>query len=90
MSTTLIPAAGRLAEHAAAVRETKPLTLPFGRTEAEAVAVAIKHQKIIWASREFRNEEQRIAELERRCTLMCLKDRESGKRLASRAIWGVS
>ena len=80
----LVPQAGRLPEHAASVREG--FTLPPGRTEAEAIAVAKKHRAIIWSKR-TKHEDEKIDEFNAICIEMCCGDRESGERLAKRAIW---
>lgn len=85
--TILVPGDQQsLSDHAQAVRDG--FKLPPGRTEREAIEVARKHRKIIFA----RNipEDQRIDELVAICTELCCGDEESGKRLATRAIWSLA
>lgn len=80
---TAIPAV-RLADHAAAMRET--FTLPPGRTVAEALAVAQMHRRIIWRQ-PANSEDERIGRLIKQCVKLCCGDAESGERLAQRVIW---
>ena len=87
-TANLVPDAGKLAAHAANLRP-EPLRLPDGRTEEQAVAVAVVFRQQIWA-RGGRTEDQKIAELERLCVKLCCNHRPSGKRLASMAIWRPS
>jgi hypothetical protein len=65
------------------------LTLPPGRTEAEAVAVAVKWKRIIWegAAGKGLDDNGKLDLLVHTCTELCQKDRASGKRLATMAIY---
>jgi hypothetical protein len=64
------------------------LHLPAGRTVKEAIAVAVKHRRMIWGV-EGRglSDNQRMDLLVERCTTMCSKDKPSGLLLARLAIW---
>lgn len=86
---TAIPAV-TLADRAAVEREG--LTLPPGRTVAEAIAVAARHRYLIWRGRAFRGltDDQRSELLKRTCTELCCGDAESGERLAQMAIYTVT
>lgn len=64
------------------------LTLPFGRSEREAVVVAKKWRRIIWRQ-PAKDEDERIEKLIAKTTAMCCGDRDSGERLAQRAIWSA-
>lgn len=64
----------------------KPLTLPPGRTEAEALALAVEWRRTVW-KQWARNEDHRLARLKAICTRICNGDQESGSRLATKALW---
>lgn len=68
--------------------EREGLTLPFGRTEREAVVVAVKWRRIIWRQ-PADSEDERIGRLIKQCVKLCCGDRDSGERLAQRAIWSA-
>lgn len=84
MMTNLVPPAYGLAEHAASLRE-EPLRLPAGRSEAQAIADAVHVKRALW--RNIKHEDQRLQQLEDYCTRLCSGDRQSGRRLAARAVW---
>jgi len=89
MSVTLVPNSGKLHEHAAQLRDDPPLKLPAGKTEADALKLAIYYRKELWGrSRAGRSEDQLITALNEICTSLCCGDRISGRRLATRAIYG--
>lgn len=62
------------------------LKLPPGRTEAEALSVAISYRKQIWRYIAW-SEDRKITELERVCTNLCCDDKASGEELAKRSIY---
>lgn len=65
---------------------TAALTLPPGKTEDEAVRIAKQHREVIWRTIGG-PEDRRLEQLQLICQQMCLGDRESGRRLATLALW---
>lgn len=65
------------------------LRLPPGRTESDALAIAIKWKKLIFegAAGKGLDENGRIDLLVKTCTAMCSNHKPSGKLLATKAIW---
>jgi hypothetical protein len=69
--------------------DEEKLHLPAGRTVKEAIAVAVKHKRLIWEGQAGRglNEDEKVNLLIETCTELCSKDKHSGRQLAQMAIW---